>query len=340
MEHLSFKGLIDKSEDELRKIKLAKEIESFYETKNFERRKYKNETIRVFILSIISAIIALGSNYIFKSWDQKNSLSAETRKEVSEYLKQFSLTKDSSIKINMACLIGEIDNPGRDGYVEFQKKNFYIICKSQNGIQQELAKINLITATDTSSLANKENITHYADITNTNDSLQNRKKVLQNKKDIIKIDSTIAFNTKQLNLLVAQSPEIKSIITSNDKINENVKNQIDATEKVSTSNQTNNIQKNFGVPWFKDGYFLQFDDMRVLLQYLDKRLGIQVEVCQTTSSARCDNPIKTKAWISYDRPLTVKVGDFNYQISLKAIDHAGNNPFKLAAYINVVKLTN
>ena len=78
--------------------------------------------------------------------------------------------------------------------------------------------------------------------------------------------------------------------------------------------------------------------MRVLLQYEDKHIGIQVQICETTSSGSCDNPIKTKQWISYDNPLTVTVGGEVYKISLETIDHAGANPFKLAAYIKVVKI--
>jgi len=130
--------------------------------------------------------------------------------------------------------------------------------------------------------------------------------------------------------------QLKNVSKTMDSINSNISQQV----KIAASAGTNSdIEKDYGVLWFKENYFLQFEDMRVLLQELDKKNGrVQIQICHTTVKCASENLITTK-WIYYDKPLTVSVGDNNYKISLKAIDHAGHNPFKLAAYINVIKLT-
>jgi MinD-like ATPase involved in chromosome partitioning or flagellar assembly len=86
--------------------------------------------------------------------------------------------------------------------------------------------------------------------------------------------------------------------------------------------------------WFKEGYFLQFEDIRISLKVLDKKTeSITVEICNTTTDLYCRPLVKEKT-ISKGESFTFSKGKYKYVLTLNRIGAAGRNPFTKAAYIS------
>ncbi|ACU61731.1 hypothetical protein Cpin_4282 [Chitinophaga pinensis DSM 2588] len=86
---------------------------------------------------------------------------------------------------------------------------------------------------------------------------------------------------------------------------------------------------------------MQFDQFRITLIDLNRNSGIRVKIGKTQSddpTDHCQESVVQDDYIKYNEPLLFSDRTHDYKVNLVAIDHAGKNPFKLAAYINLETL--
>jgi hypothetical protein len=317
MARFDFDDLLKKDKAELDKIKTALEIYQSEDKYAFEKNKFKAENIRFFTIAILTAVISLGSSYLIESFRQKNTSKENIKKEFTDLKKSYLTEKDKNKQNELACALADFDNPVKDISIENALKD----------------QTQIIANTDTSSAVVKEALVK---LDNYDKELQ---KLTQQQKsgsaaDQSKIAQQINEVNNNINKVAGNVPSIKIALQSTENIEQNVK-QIETANNIIIKQQTsteNNSTKS-SVVWFKEGYFLQFGEYRVLLQYLDKNLGIQVEICKTSESSICQVPLRSKTWVRFGSPLQFSDNGKSYILNLEAIDHAGKNPFKLAAYV-------
>lgn len=332
MARFDFNDLLKKEKEELDKIKTALDIYQSEDKYAFERKKFRTENLRFFAIAIMTAVISLGSSYFIESFKQKNTNREDVKREFTD-LKKSYLTADKEKQNDIACALAGFDNSIADNSIETARKNFVKICNSSVEIQTQTLAISNTDTTSTEVKTALNQLDHF------DKQLQDLKQQtrIASAFEKNKIIQEIAIVNKKVDQVVNETPAIRSAVKSTETIEQNVKN-IDAVDYSIKQQVAGGTGQKSEVTWFKEGYFLQFGDYRVLLLYLDKQLGIQVEVCKTKSTDACPNPILTKVWIRFDKPLEFSDNGNHCRINLEAIDHAGKNPFKLAAYVTFENL--
>ncbi|MCZ4222640.1 hypothetical protein [Pedobacter rhodius] len=330
MARFNLEDLIQREKADLDKLKVAIEIYQSEDKYEFERRKFKTENLRFFAIAFLTAVISLGSSYFIESFKQRNTISQDIKKEFVELKKNYLTEKDRNKQNELACALANFENVLQDKTIEKAQLNFKKICSNISDIQQQTETI---ANTDTSSAAVKTALSKLSDYDSELQSLKQKTRIAS-VADKSKILNEIAKVNSNINAVVNSVPELEKAVKSSENIEKNVK-QI---ETITTDIKDKQIQneatsEKSSVLWFKEGYFLQFKEFRILLQYLDKDLGIQVQICKTKSTRACENPLLTKAWVKFGSPLQFSDGDQSYRINLEAIAHAGKNPFNLAAYV-------
>ncbi len=199
----------------------------------------------------------------------------------------------------------------------------------QSSIKEQSKSIAKI---DTSSVKTKQIIAELSKYEQQYSNLvQKKKNASQNIKP--EIDKQIKDINSKVAIIISENPEIKTAVASS----KSIENDVESINAINTGVDNHKNSNKSSIQWFKEGYFLQFGEFRVLLQYLDKNLGIQVQVCKTSDSGKCEKPILNQKWIKYKEPIQFTDEGDTYQINLEDINHAGKNPFKLAAYITFEK---
>jgi flagellin-like hook-associated protein FlgL len=328
---LTYSNLVKKDKAELDRLKAVLEIATFREKYEFDKRKHRMETVRLFAIALMSSVITLGTTYIFRNEDRRSSQIDKSTMELKDLKSDYASHLDPKLRKEFACQIAQIHNPQQDAYVESEKKRFQEICLTISAAQETItAQVSTITGTDTISAENNALVKELKNLEKKINGLQIERTNAKTPAERRQVEQDLRRADEQINAIADSSAELKTAIQAAETINDNVRKQIEAvTEETGGS---------YEVKWFKEGYFLQFGELRVLLQYLDKKLGIQVQVCHTTETTPCKSPLINKAWITYDKPLDFQYENNRYRISLKAIDRAGRNPFNLAAYIGFEKV--
>ena len=326
MNQFNFKDLIQMEKADLEKTKLALEIYQSEDKYNFERNKFRTENIRYIIIALMTSFISLGSAYIIEHFKQKNSTKTDLKKEFAELKKQYLIEKDKTKQTELACALAEFDNSLEDNSIKIAKSQYIKVCKSAEIIRKESDNI----------IQNTKNPEKLIKAANQVDGLEKIKQNLKTKAISAPIGYKVNYNieinkiSNSIDSIINKYPSLQTASKSSKSIELQ-------TKKIETFNQalsnTPSLFSKSEIVWFKTGYFLHFGEYRILLQYLDKNLGIQVEVCRTSGSEICVAPLLTKAWVKYNTPLQFSDNGKTFKINLESIDYAGNNPFKQAAYI-------
>jgi hypothetical protein len=330
MARYSYQELLQKDTAELEKIKLVQEVYQSEDKYAFERKKLNSENLRLFGIAILTAAISLGSSYLIESFKQKNNAKDTVKKDFTELRKNYFVEKDKSKRNQMACDLSGFDNAENDLSISKEMVKFKAICLSADTIQSHAKTIG---ETDTSSTAVKAAMTRI-------DNLDKRIQVLNQQKRQApatqqkQIAEQIKEVNKQITQVVDSTPVILPAVKSSVAIEQNVTRIEAVNNSLAGQNLPNKPISKSPIAWFKPGYFLFFGEYRILLQQLNKNDGIVVEVCKTENLSKCDSPLLTNKYVRYDSPLQFTDNNHTYQINLEAIDHAGNNPFTLAAYIS------
>jgi hypothetical protein len=92
--------------------------------------------------------------------------------------------------------------------------------------------------------------------------------------------------------------------------------------------------------WFKEGYSLPFDDMKIILEDINEDRSLTVSVCNSTDGAPCSagNLLKSHVKLTSETPLEIQRDEATYFVRLDRIGRAGKNPFSKAAYVTFEKV--
>ncbi|MCW3102168.1 MAG: hypothetical protein JWO09_608 [Bacteroidetes bacterium] len=322
--------LLQKEKAELDKMKVALEICQSEDRLAFEKRRYRTENLRFFGIAVLTSVISLGSAYFIESFKQGHAAIADVKKEFSDLHKSYLLEKEEAKKSELACALAHFDPAISSDVIRYK-----LICEASSNVQ---AQANMIANVDTTSVQVKSAVQKLDNYEKRLLDL-NREKLAASPTEYIHLNKQIADVKSNIDKVVNEVPEIRSAAASSQSIEKNIQQIQSADESIQ---QTKDIGSGTGtksnVTWFKEGYFLEFGNYRVLLQYLDKKLGIQVSVCKPDDKGACGSTLYTKQWIKFDAPFQFSDAGKSYRINLEAIDHAGNNPFTLAAYITFESL--
>lgn len=330
--------LFKTSKEELERIKLALEISTFQEDRRQVRRKSWGETTRLVIMAVFAAALSLGSTYIMKIYDHDTTQLDEALKDLTTLKKKYASTHITLVKDSVACEIGQIYIPGNNPKLENEVSYYRNICQNK-------------TKQDASTSVKKDSIekivSHY-DRSSPNGVVVD-KKLSQNDAQLMRLqvqvnskNGAIQENAqKQIDALTkvstdAAPPQLKSAIESSTEINKTVVDQI---AEVSSQPSTEHRDKVYPVYWVKTGYYILFDQFRISLNDLNPRQGTaQVKICFVTEENTCE-PISlpNQGSFSTQQPLDFDYKGKSYSLVLQRIDHAGVNPFKQAAYINLIQ---
>jgi hypothetical protein len=348
MPRFEYDDLIQKQKDELDKIKTAVDIYQSEDKYDFERKKFRTENFRFFSIAILTAIISLGSSYIIESFKQRNASIIESskyanaskenlRREYNDFKKMYIGEKEKDIQIKLACVLAHFDNTINDNNIENEKKEFNEICVAASNIKEQKETISNI---DTSPQQVKDALVKINNYDRDIQTLKQQRNAAPPAEKTMLTQKITEVNNN-IESLVNTVPEIKKAVTLSDNIEKDVRQivKINTNIEAQQSATTTRGEKS-KLTWFKEGYFLQFENFRITLQYLDKNVGIQVGICVTKNGSDCEKEILTKKWVKFNSPLEFKEDGKVYRINLEAIDHAGKNPFTLAAYITFESIIN
>jgi hypothetical protein len=96
--------------------------------------------------------------------------------------------------------------------------------------------------------------------------------------------------------------------------------------------------KDYSESWFKKGYFLQFENIRITLKDLDDEDNkIKVKICDAAPAEQCNQVIEKEKEIKLGEPFIFTRIPYRYSLVLTKIDHAGYNIFKMAAFVKFSK---
>lgn len=329
MKPYDLNDLLGKEKSELDKIKTAIEIHQAADKHAFEKHKFRTENLRFLGIALMTSLISLGASYLIETFKQKNANIAEVKKEFKE-LKFIFHNAHVQKQHELACELAEFDNSINDSTINKGKRKFSEICQSAQDIKESSSKI---AEVDTTSASAKSTIASL-------DAIDRELQVLKQKEksatgtEQVKIKKEITKVNERINTLVKEDPLLKSAIASSENIEHNIRQIESASQALAEpKDQAARSGSKSPVKWFKEDYFLQFGSYRILLTKLDKSSGIQVQVCKTNGSEDCKDPLLSNTWVRYDSPLQFSDNGKDYRINLVAIDHAGKNPFTLAAYI-------
>jgi len=324
----NFEELKQKDQAELTRIKTALEIVQAEEKHKFERNKFRTENWRFFGIAILTALISLGSSYVIESFKQQNQNAEGVRDEFRDMKGDYRDADSKERKGELACDIAAFDNTIKDNAIARDIAEFAKLCNSYKAIIQGESQI---VKVDTNAAATKKALEKLNSLDKKISQLTTQKNAApEHEKEAI--GQQIAKLNKRVEMVVDSTPSLKQAVAATSKIESEVKQIGAVSSKLDAASSTSGTKS--ATVWFKEGYFLQFGEYRVLLQYLDKKLGIQVEVCKTKSTTPCQSPILTKAWVKSGNALEFSDDNHHYRINLEAIDRAGRNPFTLAAYIS------
>jgi hypothetical protein len=328
-----FEKLKKLDKPELDIIKLSLEIATFKSGKEFERKKFMWENIRVIALAVLTVILtALFTSYL-KQIDTDRATrekNAFYRRKLNELKGNFIETKSVKERTIIACKIVSLTDTAlkiNDKDFLDTVKSYRKICSSENDTQLENKITSAKTQINKLDDADAKNVLVKSD-----ENLQLKKQLnLASKGEKQALNKKIAENNT---FIEAKSKgDLSNITKSIDSVSSNVIKQVKATDALLPEKLNTTV---LPVQWFKEGYYVRYDDIKIKLITESKSAGvITVKICNTPGDWNCDSDQLPLITITYNTPYSFKNNGFTYTLSLKTIDYAGKNPFKLAAYVGM-----
>lgn len=277
-----------------------------------------------YLLLLPIMLIGLGIQ-LFEIYKTKKA--ADIRVAFNALVGRYSTAATES-RGDIACSIAAFYNGYNDKEIDSVKVIYTEICKASIDNAQ---KKKFINNTDTSEVYVKTLLTQLNIYDKQAAFLKEESKTttVEVQPNVLKEVAAINDSARKL---ISSYPQLKSLVQSADTIRRNIIIIDSVNNVLNGGNKLNDVKKT-GILWFKQGYYLQFDQIRVLLERINKDIGIQVNVYKVDNKYL----IKEMGWISYDKPLKLPLDSSIYTISLIDIGHAGYNPFNLAAYITITK---
>ncbi|WP_439697035.1 hypothetical protein ACFGVS_00735 [Mucilaginibacter sp. AW1-7] len=333
MEIPSDKELLATDKAGLDKLKVALEISGFKEKQKSDRVRYRQETLRLFIIAVFSGIITFGSTYFQKSTERRLKKIDDQETKLQELVLDL---EDNSIsqqaKYGIICKISRLKVPTDadtsfiNSVADYEKK-----CEESRKFADQIDKKS----------AAAQNNSKTIDTTRTDvkarlaalDQSDQQEARLQNDayaKTATGQKAALTISKQADSLLKSAPSSLQAASDASAGISGIVKQRIDLVpDKPAESAATF-----YRVQWFKKGYAIQVGHIYFTLLDLDRRQQtIRVKACYTNTPFSCEHPLETSGELDIRTPLLFSYGDKQYELSLKSINHAGKNPFTLAAYV-------
>jgi len=333
MEIPSDDELFAKDKAELDKLKVALDIAGFKEKQKSDRVRYRQETLRLFIIAVFSGIVTFGSTYVQKSTERKFKKIDDQETKLQELvlsLEDNSISQQAKYviicKISRLKVLADADTAFINSVANYEKK-----CEESKKFADQ------IDIKSTTAQRNSKTIdTTRADVKARLAALEQSDKQearLQNDayaKTAAGQKEALAIRKQTDSLLKNGLSTLQAASDASSGISGIVKQRIDLVpDKPAES-----IATFYPVQWFKKGYAIQVGHIYFTLLELDKRQQtIRVKACYTNTPFSCEQPLETPGYLDIRTPLLFNYGDKQYELSLKSINHAGKNPFTLAAYV-------
>jgi hypothetical protein len=315
----------------------AFEVRKLITTTRIENRKLWVSPIITIILTIGSGLISLGVASILKNNELRSANISDATKTIINYKVQLDTVAPNNYKqrLFLSNIIAAYPNYDDSTIIKLQRESRAISLRQDSiaALTKSLAETASPAAEKTVNPAAKKGLdaSDKAEI-----DLQNAKQNGGSNSQITKLENDVAQNRQVVNIL---PDSLKQAVADVGSVNAKILQQL---KSLAPANQNNNVVKDYGVSWFKEGYFLLFDSLKITLMNIDRENKmITVEVCRIENGTSCD-PAHTsgRKIIDLNGALPFEYGKNKFNIYLRSIDHAGHNPFTWAAYINVVKVAN
>jgi hypothetical protein len=300
---------------------------------NIKAQQRKENTAKWVRIALLISLLLAGTASAIAYWvDQKNS-----QKSLDTFMKSFAnINKLTGRSRNYAiCKLASFDNAYNDPKIANLVDSLSTLCSN---IEEDQRIIML--ATDTLRLLNKTKsipqgtLAKGVKIDNIDNRINLLKDSIQKTKDKGK---QLKLRKDSVNLEIAKQTIINTdtLLTKAAVPIQKLQAAIQQTQAISNDNNSGSNYISSG--WFKPGYYLQFENIKVLLKGINKPdQSISVEICDMIGPAVCVSPIAVPS-IGYDTAYNFAYGKFNYKITLDKIGHGGSNPFTIAAYVTFTK---
>jgi hypothetical protein len=337
MEIPSDEELLKKTQAELETLKLALEISAFDEDRKTERRKSRGETYRTIIIAFLAAFLSLGTTFLLKVYDHNNLEVDSANTQIANFKQQYYGTQNTATRLSIACEIGQVRVPKGNKEIADTVARYQALCAGSKVIAK--------TDTTSSRLINTVHANYIS-------TAQKKKlesldiaekkyfdlKAKASSKDAqVKNDAQTQLTMLTKDVAAALPTDLKTAVQSSNTISTNAIKQINSV--LGNAGSQTKFDTIYPIQYFKPGYFVLFDNIRVGLISLDRGSGtITVNICVAQENTDCGEKIRTGN-VSFDLPLDFFSNGKSYRLYLKKIDHGGLNPFTYAAYINLAVLS-
>jgi MinD-like ATPase involved in chromosome partitioning or flagellar assembly/predicted membrane protein len=288
------------------------------------------------LISFVAALALATIVYVIYGYYEKSSNLKQFNTALQELNKKVGKNRQDAI-----CNLAAYNNTSNNENISKAKDSLLDLCvrtraafiitqQSIDSSEKIIDTLSARTLIDKGSAANAQKVDSLSYLLNIATiqlaSADSKTNTTQLRKDSIQLDSAISGIVKKdplLNLANAAGNNIEAAVQ--------VQNH------TASNNGPDTVFRNS--TWFKKGYYLQFENIKVYLEDLSKsNQTITIQVCDFVGPLLCKDPIlNPNPIVTLNTPLNFTYGGYNYVINLDRIGSAGKNPFTPAAYISFLK---
>jgi len=300
-----------------------------------EKQAKRQRRIRNRIFALLAAALFVAGVVISLDGLKKHTIEKDYNTFVL-LLAQLSGQPDSVRDVEL-CKLANYDNIYRDPRIETKKDSLRTFCALQQRI--DLSKTKIVQVADTISQKSRSNRA-FGQL----DTLENRIQLTSNEIQYASNSNTklrLQGDSIQLELqkqkVISSNPILSKLAEPTAKLDSAIRQKDDISNQIIPVLKTDSFAVDYQKDgWFKQGYFLQFNNIRVSLTKLDPAAqSVSLEVCATDNDA-CIMGLKT-ADVKVSEELLFDYKSVKYSIKINKIGRAGYNPFTQAAYITFVR---
>ncbi len=301
---------------------------------NFEIRRFKQETIRLLLLTLISA--GLPGLFIFLIKEKENSYEMNVELYRQFLVKKGEIFKKTSVqeRSNAACdVCKEFSNSGVK-QVENSMLQLNRLCTILDSLQRKEKQSN-----DTAHISNtvKTEIEKTERQTLRFKQLINTASKAQDNEAVGLYQDSLKKANKQLDTLISSNAALKNSVTASEHIMRTIIEQTKQASPVPTIFSKTKQYSLIGTTetkWCKDGYYIEFNNtLRIIAKDVDYKNGV-VRV-DFKNAYEPNDPIETGRTIQVGETYILDAKPYRYIITLNYIGSAGKNPFTKAGYFTV-----
>jgi MinD-like ATPase involved in chromosome partitioning or flagellar assembly len=244
--------------------------------------------------------------------------------------------RPDSVKHAELCKLAGYDNIYKDPRIESKKDSLRMFCAMQQRV--DLSKMKVVQVADTVSAKSRNNKA-FGQL----DTLENKIQLTSNEiQNASNSNARLKFQSDSIQLelqkqkVINNDPILAKLAEPTAKLDSAIRQRDDISNQIIPVPKTDSFSVDYQKDgWFKQGYFLQFNNIRVSLTNLDVAAQtVFLEICATDGGA-CTIEIG-KQELKVPGEFLFDFKGIKYRIKVNKIGRAGYNPFTQAAYITFV----